>query len=73
MAGGEATRVSADSGVYDSAAERMRLIGDVSAAAITAELTLAKAQGNQALVGAPALQERTAWSKRRGSDRVRYG
>ncbi len=29
MAGGEATRVSADSGVYDSAAERMRLIGDV--------------------------------------------
>ena len=29
MAGGETTHVSADSGVYDSAAERMRLIGDV--------------------------------------------
>ena len=29
MAGGEVTRVSADFGVYDSAAERMRLIGDV--------------------------------------------
>ena len=64
MAGGEATRVSANSGVYDSAAERMRLIGDVSAAAITAEFDFGQGAG-QSRLGAPALQEKTGFQSER--------
>ena len=41
------------------------LIALVLAAAITAESTLAKAQGNPASIGAPALQEKTGFQSER--------